>query len=104
MKNNSNCYYTISMKVIMKLSPFDQAMKAIGEVMYPGPQIKEGTKTALNISLGKLTFASKLSKDQRNLFEIHMAIREITRLVEDIETLQPVWEQARPVFQYTLLS
>lgn len=49
---------------LSQLSPFDQAMKEFGEVLYSDTNIREGKKTALNILLGQLTFASKIPKNE----------------------------------------
>lgn len=88
---------------LSQLSTFDQAMKEFGDVLYGDTPIRDGTKTALNISLGKLTFASKQQRIERDLFSIRMAMRDIAKYVQEIESLKTVWERTLPVFSQTLL-
>jgi hypothetical protein len=91
-----------------QLSPFDQAMKEIGLITEFDSRIKEGTRLAIRICLGKLTIASKCSKKEREdnfecQLDIEKSIHDITGYVQRISFLKPIWEKHLPVFIKTLL-
>lgn len=85
------------------LSPFDQAMKEFGEVLFGDFDIRKEYKQSLLILLGTFTAASKLPKKSRDWLSIHMAMHNITKQVKGSDLLEPIWKCPQPIFLQTLI-